>query len=434
MDLRPLFQPYLKAGRPSPKGSSRGARVPNVSVLSQKNLVFHLLNSNPRLQWLRHSQKVYWARVNSFAIVSNPELRVMGLSGALANGDTSRLGVRLRWSPPFPTVHAARQDRARAEAMIQEQQIWIETYQLLRSARHLYVWMLANNAQIKTTKKWVQRSLKAWRWEKSRLKLEGSTVLQVSSARLAYLQAKAALHRLRAERVARKSALKKLLGVQGRCDIVGELKVSSEAPLLKKLIKQALQRSPLLAVLRNRYRAHHAALWIEKTKRIPWLSFVQLSYDWGQVNWPLGLFLGVGINLPVFSWNTGRIRQEEVQIKAIRAQAKAQVARVVTAVRAAYLQWKQLAQAVQAHHPMFQKNVAQIELLVQKVRSLPASSPEQILRLEEQVSRLRLQQTEQVLRLQYARISLDEVASTPVWSSLGVQPPRVKRMKAGETH
>lgn len=426
MDMLPYTRPYLQASR-SGSATQRTTPVPQVATLTPKTLVFHVLHNNATLRWLRQSQKVARANVSALSPVSNPELRVMGLSGALASGDVSKLGVRLRWNPPFPTVHAAKQDQARAEAQIQEQRLWAKTYQLLAEAQKLYQTLQALSARLDIEKQSLLRAQQAWRWETKRQALERATALQVSAKRLAFLQQQSRLQQLIELRQQTKSKLVQLMGVQGPCRLSKRSflqaahRTTSPVPAL---IAQALQRSPTLATLRNMYRAQHAKLWVEKTKRIPWISFFQFSYEFNESPWPNGFEFGIGIKLPVFTWNTGSIHKQNVQIRAIQAQTRVHVAQIVLRVRSMYQRWSRLNSSIQTHQQVALRHIQATLTQLKVLKKQPGTTLEQSLKLEEDISRLKLQYIQQTLQLQHAQIDLSHHTYSPIWEHLGIKLPK----------
>ncbi|TNE47383.1 MAG: TolC family protein [Deltaproteobacteria bacterium] len=426
MNMASYTRPYLQSS-PANSNTENKVSIPKVQRLTPKTVVFHVLHHNATLRWLRQSQKVALANVNTLSPVENPELRVMGLSGALASGNVSKLGVRLRWNPPFPSVYAAKQDQARAEARIQEQRLWAKTYQLLAEAQKLYYTLQALHARVQVQQQSLLRALQAWKWEQKRQSLERTTVLRVAARKLDVLRKENELQSLREQHQQSKARLMQLMGVQGLCRLSKErfpppnqllgLQVSS-------WVTRAIQRSPTLGTLRSMYRMEHAKLWVEKTKRIPWLSFIQMSYEFNESPWPNGFEFGFGIHLPVFSWNSGGIHKQNVQIRAIQTQTRVQVAYTVLTVRRVHKQWSRLVSTVNVHQQVVLKHMQGIQAQLVKLKKQPGTTLEQFLQLEEDMSRLKLQRIAQTLQLQHAQVDLLHHTYTPIWKMFRIQIPK----------
>lgn len=427
MPMDSLFRPWLSSERSSSALSSR-KQWPVVAVLDESQVVFHLLHSNPRLQTLRQRLRVVQAGVGAVAPVMNPELRIMGISsGVLANNQLDPLGIRLRWEPPVPTAYGAKTDLALALAQVEEHNVWAETYRLLHQVRNLYAQLLSTELLLEQQQQRLQRSQQMWLWEQARQQSSRSSVLQVASRRLAYLQQQAVLQQWQFTRNMQRIQLQTWLGIRGPCRVQPATLLSTsvaEIPALTVLLKQALIRSPELHGIQSQYRAAHAQLWLEKIKRIPWFSYVQFSYEFGQSFWPDGFTLGMGLTLPIFDWNTGKIHQQQLQIQNLQSQAQIQIASIVQRVHAAYQQWQSAGHLVKQHHKQAEQAVRHSQQQMARMATQPGVDPLQVWRVQEQILQWQQQQVSRTLQWYQARHDLDLATSAPVWQNLGVKLPQ----------
>ncbi|MCB9641606.1 MAG: TolC family protein [Myxococcales bacterium] len=423
MNLQPLYQPWIENPLKG-FGTKSQNKSPYVEVLQPKDVVFHLLHSNPRLLWMRQQLKVDQAAVHAFSQVENPEVRVMGLSAALGEGNLNNFGVRLRWTPPLPTVYEAKKDYALAMAQVSEQKLWQETYQLLSQAQLLYLRWVATALRIEQKKQQVAQKKEFWLWEKKRKQADISSSVQETSRHLGYLQALSSLRLLEGQHAQMKALLVEMLGIQGPCQSPPPetfFRTQTRAFSQRDLLLQALQRSPDLAMTKFRFRAHHAQLWLEKSKRIPWFSFLQVSYEFGSAPWMNGFVAGAGLQIPIFDFNTGKIRHQEVQIQALQQQAQIQIARIVSKLRGTYQRWELAQKQAARHQRTIEQQIRKSLKSIARVRTQIGVRPEQIWKVREQVLLLKQQQIEQMMQLHLARLALEQAAYAPVWKRYAIK-------------
>ena len=420
MQLVPLYKPWLQNPiRGEDKRAQKGA--PYVSVLRQKEVIYHILHSNVRLYLMRERTKIAQAGVDAVALLENPEFRVMGISGALSEGDVSNFSLRLRWNPPVPTVYEAKKDYARAMASVSHQTFWQEAYRLLAEARTLHTQWLSTLEHIAIAEEEVKQKKAMWAWETKRRQTGLTSTLQLTSRKLAYLQAWSSLQQMKRRASQYRLQLMGLLNVRGPCaPPPASVTASTSLPGRKEVLLQALKRAPSLAMSQAQFQAHKATLWIEKTKWIPWISYIQVSHEFGESKWMNGFTLGVGVQLPVFNLNLGRIQQQETQVKAIQTQARLQVAQIVNNVKNAYKRWRVAKAHVQQYKTQLEQTLLQSTKQAKDSRKKPGARPEDIWRIQGQIIQLKKQYAAQKAQWQLANIALEYATSAPIWKKVGV--------------
>jgi len=144
---------------------------------------------------------------------------------------------------------------------------------------------------------------------------------------------------LRAEREIALGALLDLIGLPASTQVrlVGPPLDPAHLPELpgeEALVEAALTARPELEVAAARMDAAAAGAYIERAKRWPWVSFVQLGYDFEpSVRDGLGWTFGAGVEVPLFSLNSGSVARADAETTEARRGFEGGVARVAREVR-----------------------------------------------------------------------------------------------------
>jgi len=105
------------------------------------------------------------------------------------------------------------------------------------------------------------------------------------------------------------------------------------------LTEQALRSRPELRATQTRVGEAAAAVYLERSKAWPWLSWAQVGYAIGSNAPTIPVSFGLALDLPIFSWNRGEIRaararqrqrelEERVGVASVAAEVGEALARV----------------------------------------------------------------------------------------------------------
>lgn len=280
------------------------------------------------------------ARVDEASQWKNPELRVSAVQLDEILLDKPKVDLKLRISPARPgeidaevAIARAEEGAARAEAKASELAAEAE-------ARWMFKNVLLFDAEIEAADEEASGRAKLTLAIKARADRAQATRVDEALAMLENEKASQEGAALRAERSAALGSLLDILGVAGSADVklLGAALDPATLPDLPSedaLVEAALAARPEPAVAAARIDATHAAAYIERAKQWPWLSFVELGYDFEPgVRRGLGFAFGAGLEVPLFSVNSGGVLRADADTKEARAALEAAVERVASEVRA----------------------------------------------------------------------------------------------------
>ncbi len=273
---------------------------------------------------------------------ANPALHVSNVKVARAidNGQFPSMVPRLRFSPERPGEIPAREAEARAASQEARAEARIEERAIEAEVRWLFDDVVLLDAEIAAAERAAATRRRLASQTRERLASATATSVDVSLADLHAIDADARV----AERRSRRAlVVAELLDRIGRppgtqLELLGDPMAWPPPPLPSEqvLIETALKSSPRIAGAAARIDGASARVDLERTRRWPWLRFVDVGYEIDPTpttNVPLWT-LGAGVELPIFSANGGAIRQAEASRAAAEHRFEAEVETIVRDVRA----------------------------------------------------------------------------------------------------
>jgi len=318
--------------------ASRGTR------LTEQSAVEIALESNPTLAVAREGLAIAQGDRTRAAAWRNPEVRVTNLGYEEGNDRLDRVVFALRVFPPHPVEMAARKDEA--DAGIERARFRVEEVQasLRRDARLAFrrVWFASQ--RVRLAERLVETRRRALDLERTAVSGGIGDPRAVAAAEAALAEAEGAQRRAMDERRFAIGDLAAVLGLASteglEPDAPADLMACPAPPRdLRSFEEQAVQKNPAVKQERAAYAQAEAVLRREYGRRIPWFSFVQAGYDFDPYGKRSGVHGGVGLDLPVWDWNTGGIARAEASRRQQAAQFRETLRQVLGSVRVAYEGW-----------------------------------------------------------------------------------------------
>lgn len=400
---------------PVTSSQAAGASVTIKRKIAQTQIVSLLLARNPRIRTLRSASKLRRQSHKRVAVVDNPEFRVGRLSPELPDAGAGGLTLQLRWKPPFPSEAKAKQSRAKARSQIFVQQARATITNMIAVAQGLHVKLVANQRQQHTQRQ--LQALKRSRWSLSqrRSKMGTSTALKVELARLAYAEAQQQLEQLKRERGQFLGELQSALLLPAGSDIQTPsawLETLPSVPAFASILAQALRRSPVLRQLIAKREAAHASLWLAYRKRVPWFSFVQFSYDFDKEELPNRFFLSLGIDLPIFNFNTGNINADRQTLQHVKKELQSTKRVITQSVRRVHGQLLRLRRAATLQQKLLTTKVKASLQRATKAKGQGGTNLSEVLDIQAYAIRFQRAYTKILVQYHLQHIELHRLAST----------------------
>ena len=323
--------------------SAQAANVPAVEpgmvagaaplTLTLSEALERAIAANPELAALHAKTAADAARIDEADDLENPELRLTDVN-LRDGGDTSELTLRAR--PPLPGAVQARAEIARAD--FEQSSAQAERARQLLAVRVRELFDLAL----------LQERAAALAAEAATLESRELALLEREVARgvttrgdVAERALDSARTRRDCDRAARRmaasrEALASLLAVPTATPVVPVGEPSAPASLealgAGELVERALRARPEIRGAAASIDAAHAEAWLERAEQWPWLSFVQVGYDFrpsGAEAWQAG----VAVDLPLFHRNRDGVRAAEADLFVVRRGFEAVVREIADEVR-----------------------------------------------------------------------------------------------------
>ncbi len=427
----PLGEPSREPVVRSRRGrSTTSAAVEKQGLLTVGDIVWALLRRNPKLRVLRQKKRILDTAKDTVRRFENPELRIMNLSSDLAKEKHGGLSIRLRWSPPFPGAYRARRTQAAALAHGDAQKLNLMVFELIARARDLHACLVITHRRIAARRRLL--AILRQQWDHRRKQVAAGVISQLKAdlSELATLNSKRRIAALESTRARLQGQLRTMLQLKRGQRIATRAKASARpvTPLSTKiLVRQALAQHPALAALQARYKARHAALWLAKSKRYPWIDFVQAGYDFGEESLPARFQFGIGITLPILDGNSGRIKQERQRLSLLKAQTKALRRQLAAEVKSRRLAVSATYKALHRYRTITRPKLDKIRLRAEGAAKREGVDLNEVFRVRSLVARFELARLDQLLAFRRAQIRLDLAVARPVWRAYGIRLGKRKK-------
>jgi outer membrane protein TolC len=384
-------------------------------TIADTQIVRLLLTRNPRIRSLRSAAKLQAQQHKRIGVVANPEFRVSQLSTALPETGAGGLTLQLRWSPPFPSEAKAKQSREKARSQVFAHQARSTINNMIAAAQSLHAKLVANTREQDTQRQLQALKQSRWKLAQQRSKMGTSTHLKVELTRLAYTEAQQQLNTLKQQRNQHLSQLLTALQLPNGSDIKTPptwLDTLPAIPAFVPILTQTLQRSPALHQLVAKRQMAHASLWLANRKRVPWFSFVQFSYDFDKEQLPNRFFLSLGIDRPIFDFNTGNIHAERQTLQHLKRQIRATKQSITRRVRHVHTQLVQLQQAASQQKKTLTTRIKTSLQRAAKARRQGGTNLSEVLDIQSYAIRFQRTYTRTLLQYHLQHIDLQRLASS----------------------
>ncbi|MCW5981109.1 MAG: TolC family protein [Bryobacteraceae bacterium] len=277
--------------------------------LTPREAVSLALKRNRRLMALRKGRLAAEGGVYEATRLRDPELRTgrFDFSDDSAGLWSQNYSLALRWSPPRIGERRFKGNQATAKVDEMDGEIAAAEQELAEEVRLLHVTIALMDQQIQLADRSAQLREQIVQFVESQVEAGTKSLLDQSIAELALADARAAPEAYRLDRdlsmsrLAGELDLPRLARFQIRPDRnpVDFHPQIFDAP---RLVETALARRPELAIAAAQCSQAGATLHLRDGERYPWLSFVQLSREFGAFRSDTWGFR-VGIEVPVFKWS-----------------------------------------------------------------------------------------------------------------------------------
>ena len=309
--------------------------------LSEQDVVDMGLEYSRKLKSFNTKVKIAEHRYESAGQIENPELRLSDVSSQYLSNEFDELEVGLRWKTP--DLGELGEKKQQAQVNIWERKVQQIRYQqqLVSRIRRNYATVLMYDEQVKLANERILKENERLNVIKKLVELGDRSIVYLTKAKMWHAEAKngntRAIQKQNLER--REIANRSGIPVQAEFILADLPEVLLD---IDDLIDLAIENRPEIGLVQQRIELAVSQNDYEKQKRIPWLSFAEMSYhkekksnrDWGE--------LKMGISLQIFNWNSGNIDATDLAVKNKEDELNAIHESIDDEVRLAYSIYKDL--------------------------------------------------------------------------------------------
>ena len=338
--LRPSARAARAGGADLPAGSEPGAPAEAPGSLTADEAVTLAKAHSARLAALAARADAAAAKVAAEGALPNPQLRVsqLRLDRFLEGRPQERTALRV--SVPRPGEIEAKQAEARAEEAEARAEVHAEEIDLESDVRWLFDDAVLLEAQIAAADAVAAARTTLADRMKARLDSAEATALDEAMAAMAAVDAQQDRAELAADLASARAALFVRIGLDPgvKVRLVGAPLSAWPPPPLpdeRTLVEAALRSRPEIEIAASRIDAADARASLERAKRWPWFSFVELGYQVGPgIPDGLGWNFQAGVELPILDTNRNGVAAADAAQSAAKKGLDAQVERVAREVGA----------------------------------------------------------------------------------------------------
>ncbi|HTJ83506.1 MAG TPA: TolC family protein [Polyangiaceae bacterium] len=263
--------------------------------------------------------------------IDNPELRVGQTRLDDLMQGAPEVEVKLRVKPPRPIENDARRAEAEAEARAAEADLRGAERDVLAATKRDYVEASSLSRSIATAETIAGLFRRRARLLEERLQAGGATALDVAHASVDSARADDTLADLRVERHEALNRLGDRIGASLADEVVldaidAQRLLTQPLPDEADVSRRAIASAPEVSRSAAEVDAAAARADVERSGRWPWVSFLELGYDFSQSTVdPQGFTFGAGLVVPVFDTRSAAVDAAEAErtARARRADAEA---------------------------------------------------------------------------------------------------------------
>jgi outer membrane protein TolC len=388
--------------------------------ISAREAVVLAIRENYGLLALSKAREAAVSEISRAKAFSEPEIR-MGASG-LDDSQVSSRGqdydIALRWTPPRLGERGLKGALAKGKVSETEGDLGVAKQTLAGEILFLHAQIVFLDEKIALAEAAVKMREAILEFVDSQIKAELKTLLDRGVADLALADARLLAETYRAERSVCMNRLAGELNLPA-----ADLKIQKEANafVLKPrlldvpaLVDAAMANRPELSIASAHIAEAETTLSLNKKERYPWFSFFQTGpqFDTGRSSRSLGFRLG--IDLPVFKWNSDFLRAPVAELQRSKMDLAAQKRHIRMDVEQAATQLQAHCKVVehtgQAVEPILARNLS----LAEESMKLGQTDRMQYLLAQAQGLQRRQAYLKELLEYRRLEIELDRVTGNVI--------------------
>ena len=352
-----------------------------VLTLSEQDVVDMGLEYSRKLKSYNTNVKIAEYRYESAGQIQNPELRFSDVSTQYFTKEFDELEMGLRWNAP--ELGELGEKKQLAQVNIWERKVQQIRYQqqLVSRIRRNYATVLMYDEQAKLANERILKENERLDIIKYLVELGDRSIVYFTKAKMWHAEAKNDYTRAIQKQSLERRELANRSGIPEQAEFI--LVDLPEIVLdIDDLINLAIENRPEIELVQQRIELAVSQNDYEQQKRIPWLSFAELSYhkdknsskDWGEFK--------MGISLPIFNWNSGNVKATDLAVKNKEDESEAIRESIDDEVRFAYTIYKDLLLDWKNFQLYADEIISNTQTIVNQAKEHKVLMPDEVLEME----------------------------------------------------
>ncbi len=352
----------------------------NAVILDEAQVVELGLAHSRELALLQSNITVARYRLDSAGSLENPELRVRDLSTRYFTEGFDEVQLGLRWTPPRPGGLSQSEQTSRVE--LEERRVRASRFrqELIRKIRRNCATfsMLDNHWQLANRR--LQLETERLRIIEGMVKQGNRSVVYFTKAKMWLAESKNDLSRIERQRNVVLRRLQRLTGSETPIH-VHPAPLSTLTLPQDELVRLALENRPETKLAVQRKQLALDQYEFERYQRIPWFSMIEANYhlekdntDWAE--------LMVGVELPLFNFNTGNIRATRQAVQRKDAQIEVNSERIENEVVEGYNLYMEILEDWEHFKLEAESMIREAQNIIEQARIHRSLYPDEVLELE----------------------------------------------------
>lgn len=311
------------------------------SLYTEDDVVKMALEYSRKLKSYETNVAIAEYRSESSGIMRNPELRIRDISTEYFTDEFDDLEIGLRF--PLPKLGELGEKEQQATVNVWERKVRKIRYQqqLVSRIRRNYATVLMYDQQAELAHKKVLKENERLSIIERMVEFGDRSIVYFTKAKMWHAEARNDYTRAIQKQGLERRQLSNRSGIPEEASFI-----TVDLPVIIKdveeLVNLAIINRPEITLVQQRIELAVKQNNYELLKRVPWLTYAEISYhrekyrykDWGEFK--------VGINLPIFNWNSGNIKATDLAVKKKEDESEAVRESIEEEVRLAYTVYKDL--------------------------------------------------------------------------------------------
>jgi len=314
-------------------------------TLTEDDAVSLALQNSRKLKSLDTSVAIRKNRLDSSTGVANPELRIKDISTKYFSDSFDEITIGMRWK--FPGLGDLSLKKQQAKVRHREAQVDkdIAILELCRKVRKTYADIIYYQRQAEIFEERVEIEKQRIKQIEKMSNIGRRSIVYFAKSKMWLEDAKSESAKIKKRLTQAQKKLQRYTNITGKIKLVlNELpEITNEE---SNLVLVANENRSELGLFRERMLLAEKEYNMQRYKLIPWFSYIEADYhlEYGKADWGE---LMIGIELPLFNFNSGNIEatrlsidRKQIKLDAVKEDIATDLTRALNVYKEYLLDWK----------------------------------------------------------------------------------------------